>query len=311
MPDLPTTTEWAQVRFPPSREIEVPQRVVEHVAEVYRRQAADSDRFASAAPSIMRRLDLGAGAVVGMTCDRRFAQLVENWVTGCDRAGIEVRSRTIVFTTDDDAARRIDALGLVVHYDEQSEALAAMRPSRQYGDRPYVDYMYHQNWAIHTLLDLGVDVLFQDVDLVWRHDPLPLLRDQAAAGADVQAMYDGPNPRFQPLYANSGFLYFRRSDRVRAFWDEVFGRHDMVGAYRSQQEPLDIILAVYAARGLRVVLLDEERFANGHLYCGGRTPPSDPWVVHHSWTPDLDTKFDRYLDNGHWYLDPPERHPNA
>ncbi len=116
--------------------------------------------------------------------------------------------------------------------------------------------------------------------MVWRRDPVPALSEAAAAGADIQAMYHGPNGRFEPMYANSGFMYFQNSVSVRDFWEEVCSRHDMVGYFRSQQEPLNVLLAAHAQRSLHVVVLDEERFANGHLYCGGRTPPADPWVVH-------------------------------
>jgi hypothetical protein len=133
-------------------------------------------------------------------------------------------------------------------------------------------------------------------------DPLPALSEAAAAGADIQAMYDGPNGRFEPMYANSGFMYFQNSVRVRDFWEEVYSRHDMVGYFRSQQEPLNVLLAAHAQRSLHVVVLDEERFANGHLYCGGRTPPADPWVVHHSWTANLEQKLKRYIDSELWFL---------
>jgi len=159
--------------------------------------------------------------------------------------------------------------------------------------------------VIEQALACHVDVLFQDVDVVWRHDPVPELQALAAQGADIQVMYDGPNSRFQPLYANSGFMYLRNTSRVRDFWAEVCANHEWVGYYRSQQEPLNVLLAAHAHRGLDVRVLDEDRFANGHLYCGGRTPPDDPWVIHVSWTPDLATKLERYEANNLWFLDEP------
>lgn len=276
----------------------------ERCERIYELQADDTGRFDVAAGDLVARLDGSVGSITAMTCDHRFVPLFENWVEGCDRAGLKVRDSTMVFPIDREAFDRIETLGFVAHFDDESELLGGMRESVSYGDLAWVDYMYHQNWVIERLLSLdgSADLLFQDVDVVWRRDPRPALREQAERGADIQAMYDGPNPRFQPIYANGGFVYFRNAEPVRAFWADVYDRHEMVGYYRSQQEPLNVMLAVYATRGLEVQVLDEERFANGHLYCGGRTPPPDPWVVHHSWTGTLADKLDRYVESELWYL---------
>lgn len=269
---------------------------------MYAEQAEDDQRLALAMPGLLARMDLSAGAIIGMTCDDQFSLLLENWAASCSRSEIDCRSSTIVFATDLEAHDRAEALGLVSYFDAKSSFLQKVTTSGQYGDAAWTEYMFHQNWVIKNLLQLPVDLLFQDVDLVWRRDPRPRLMEQARDGADIQAMYDGPNQRYQPLYANSGFMYFRNSPEVRAFWAEVYARHDMVAYYRSQQVPLNVLLAAHAHRGLDVRILDEERFANGHLYCGGRTAPADPWVVHNSWTKDIAEKLRRYEQNELWFL---------
>jgi hypothetical protein len=281
-------------------EISDAERVLSH--RVYEEQTEDDHRWAIAMPGLLARLDLTAGAVVGMTCNDQFSVLLENWAASCSQSEIDCSSSTIVFATDIETHGRAEALGLVSYFDANSSFLQNVRRSGQYGDAAWTEYMFHQNWVIKNLLQAPVDVLFQDVDLVWRRDPRPHLIEQAREGADVQAMYDGPNTRFQPLYANSGFMYFRNSPQVRAFWAEVYARHEMVAYYRSQQEPLNILLAAHAHRGLDVRILEEERFANGHLYCGGRTAPTDPWVMHNSWTKDLAEKLRRYEENELWFL---------
>lgn len=293
---------WAPIVFPARGRPKVPGHLRDRVATIYRAQAQDGRRFDAARSGLLARLDLTDTALTVMTCDAQFSSLLENWVAGCDAHGIECRRATLIFATDAQAHVRAEAMGLVSYHDAESSILGDMNPSTAYGDVQWVDYMYHQNWVIKKCVELSVDVLFQDVDLVWRHDPVPWLRRQAARGADVQAMYDGPNFRFQPLYANTGFMYLAATARVRAFWADVYGRHDMVGYFRSQQEPLNVVLAAHAHRGLQVQILDEARFANGHLYCGGRSIPPDPWVVHHSWTGTFQDKLDRYRVNDHWFL---------
>jgi hypothetical protein len=291
------------VRFPPTGRAEIPDAIRERCNRVYALQAADRERLRATVPELIRRLDLTTGVLTAMTCDHRFALLLENWAASCDRAGIDCRESTVVFPTDPRAHAHVETLGFVSYFDAESRCLSAMTDSAIYGDHAWTAHMFHQNWVIANLLELPADVLFQDVDLIWRKDPRPFLVEQANAGADIQAMYDGPNSRFQPLYANSGFMYLRNSNRVRSFWAEVYARHEMVAYYHSQQQPLNVLLATYAHRGLDVRILDEERFANGHRYCGGRTPPPDPWVVHNSWTADLAEKRRRYEANDLWFLD--------
>lgn len=300
----PAQRPWAGIRFHQTKPAEPTEEQRQMAKDIYQLQDHDDRRFDARTPALLSQLDLSGGAVIATTCDHRFAALFENWAASCDRSQIDVRSKTIVFATDEQAFERAQALGFVAYYDVDSELLDDMGHSTAYGSAQWTKFMFHQNWVIKKVLQLGVDVLFQDADLVWHKNPIPLLARRARSGADVQAMYDGPNGRFQPLFANSGFMYFRNTHRVRAFWDEVYARHDMVAHYRSQQEPLNVLLAVHAQRGLEVQVLDEERFANGHLYTGGRLkPPPAPWVVHHSWTETLQQKLERYRAHGMWYVD--------
>lgn len=283
--------------------MEIPEAVRLHCQRVEELQADDRTRFVSGVPALLQRLGLSRGVLTAMTCDDGFSILFANWAAACDRHDIDVRATTLVFPTDERAREHIESLGFVAYFDDQSQLLREMKPSGGYGDQVWTQYMYHQNWVIAQMLALGVDLLFQDVDVVWRHDPVPTLQAHAAQGAHVQVMYDGPNARFQPLYANSGFMYFRNTPEVRDFWAEVCANNELVGYYRSQQEPLNVLLAAHAHRGLDVRVLDEDRFANGHRYCGGRTPPADPWVVHLSWTRDLAMKLERYEAHDLWFLD--------
>lgn len=281
--------------------------MLDELEQVYAHQDADAKRFRKAMPALVSRLEPDLGVVTAMTLNHRFGELFENWAASCDAHGIDVRRSTIVMPTDAQAHEMVESLGFVSWFDPQSEMLATMAPSGRYGDDDWVQFMYHQNWVVKQLLALPgrPDVLFQDVDLVWRRDPRPYLGGRARAGIDLQAMYDGPSPRFQPLYANTGFMYLANTAATRTFWDVIYAYHDMVAFYRSQQEPLNVVLAIHAQQDLAVEILDDEAFTNGFRYCGGRTAPTDPMVVHHSWTADINQKLDRYEANGHWYLDRP------
>ena len=297
-----TARQWAPIRFPRRERLELSTRVVETARRVSELQLDDTTRFDRNRETLLRQLDASAGVLIVMTCDERFVPLFENWVASCDQSGVEIRQRTLLFPTDLASKEHAEDLGIVTYFDKESALLREMTGSHRYSDFEWTMYMHHQNWVIQQVLQFDVDILFQDVDVVWRHDPTPYLATHAAGGVHIQAMYDGPNPRFQPHYANSGFLYFRADPTTRQFWAEVYRHGEMVSYYQSQQEPFNVLLAAHAQRSVEVVVLDDDRFANGHRYCGNRSTPSDPWVVHHSWTVDLAEKLDRYEGNGHWFL---------
>ena len=213
-------------------------RIADRVAAM---QAEHDRHFDATVDGLLTQLDVSDGHVIVMTFDTRFAPLFENWAASCDRADIAVRGRTLVFPTDAVACERAESLGFVASFDPSSPLLASMGRSAVYGDPRWTEYMHHQNWVIQRTLHLGLAVLFQDADVVWRRDPTPALAQRAAVGTHLQAMYDGPNPRFRPLHANSGFLYFADAEPVREFWTEVYRRADLVARYRSQQEPLTLL----------------------------------------------------------------------
>ena len=227
MSGTPAERKWADIRFHPMHAAEIPARIRESSRRLAELLVDDHARFAASAAAVLRRLDLSGGRLTAMTCDDRFSVLFANWAAACDRHGIEVRTTTLVFPTDEGARDRVESLGFVTYFDDESLFLREIQPSWKYGDQSWPGYMLHQNWVIAEVLGCGVDVLFQDVDLVWRHDPVPELQAQAARGADIQVMYDGPNSRFQPLYANSGFVYFRNTPKVRSFWAEVCSNHEL------------------------------------------------------------------------------------
>lgn len=113
---------------------EVSEALLERVRRVYSSQAADEVRFGQAAPDLFARLDSSVGVLVAMTCDHWFARLFENWAASCVWHGTDVRSSTIVFPTDRQAQERIERLGFLTYFDQDSELLFGMRESGAYGD---------------------------------------------------------------------------------------------------------------------------------------------------------------------------------
>jgi len=74
----------------------------------------------------------------------------------------------------------------------------------------------------------GINILFQDVDLVWFRNPMPYFKEYAAAawersnlsGSHPEAFFsdDGQRSlRYSPFFANSGFYYLLGTPKSAAF----------------------------------------------------------------------------------------------
>jgi hypothetical protein len=123
---------------------------------------------------------------------------------------------------------------------------------------------------------------------------------------DFLFMFDGGNPRFQPLYYNSGFVYVRNTDFSRRTWQVIFDNYDKVWQYRSQQVPVNIIMNAFRERGLRTNVLDEYQYLNGHLITPDGKNMSkiktETKVIHVSWTGNLEFKIKKLKENKIWFL---------
>ncbi len=96
--------------------------------------------------------------------------------------------------------------------------------STDYLDRVFVDMMWYKTFSVYLLLRRKINILFQDVDLVWFRDPMSYFRDYIAqtkersdmTGSHPEAFFsdDGQRSmRYTPFYANSGFYYLLSTER--------------------------------------------------------------------------------------------------
>jgi hypothetical protein len=252
---------------------------------------------------IIRERNRG-NTVLLMTLNRGYSKLLLNWVKSCDEHGIEVRSWTLIIALDAATAGQFEDLGFAVYCDENSYGPQGPEACAEYGDYAFTRMMFPKTAAVQDVLNLGYDVLFQDVDLVWKKDPMAFLSHPGRRGLDAQFMYDGPNRYYQPLHANSGFFYLRNTHASRTFWKLVYDNFDKVLHLSSQQRVVNIVLTSRYFRGLMLDILPEEDFANGHLFSvqNQRNLPKNPCVIHCSWTKSLEHKLEKYKLAGIWYL---------
>jgi len=254
--------------------------------------------------------DLAPGPVLVMTFNGGHRVLFENWHASCRAYGIEVRDRTLVVPLDSEAHDLACRLDFRCYYDPASYGRISSRSASSFGDQHFRGLMFAKCAVVVDALHLGRDILFQDVDLVWRRNPLlDLERRAAVEGFDEQFMYDGPNAYYAPLHLNSGFFYVRNTANAMMLWSGVLRHFDKVLQSGSHQVLVNAAVSALQDRGHRIFVLAEDRYLNGHEVHAvsaqrrPRFPISGADVIHVSWTGNLQAKLEKLRDNGLWFLD--------
>lgn len=253
------------------------------------------------------RAQLDEGPVVVSTFNWAYRDMTANWVRSCDRNGIDCRSLALLFPTDERADTFAKKLGLRTYFDGECYGEQPLEGSKAFGDRRFARMMFAKIAMTADMLDAGIDILRQDVDIVWHRDPrADLLRRAKQDGLDMLFMYDGPNRLHQPLHYNSGFVLIQAGLFTRHAWKTVLLNYGWVLADGGEQRLINAVMNVLQPRGLRTARLPEEIYVNGHvisrtLGCGGNLPEESA-VVHASWTLNIDKKIEHMKQLGLWYL---------
>lgn len=237
-------------------------------------------------------------SVVAMIFCSAYYPFFENWLASCSAHNIEIKNRTVCFALDREAHKKATAQGIKAYFldpDLYGDAGAA----GGFADRRFGRTMFYKNAVVRDLLEVGVNVLFQDVDLIWLRDPFDYF--YLNNNADITFMYDGANPIHQPLYANSGFFFAHANDACKALFDTALGNTASIFRSGSHQKPLNRILGHFALHNvLKLKILPESLFLNGHLFNleAGLRPQAADWretgyVVHYSWSVSKSQKINK------------------
>jgi Nucleotide-diphospho-sugar transferase len=161
---------------------------------------------------------------------------------------------------------------------------------------------------------LGVDMLFQDVDIVWYKDPMDMFHDKKSPiyFYDMYYQDDGSHStRYAPYAPNSGFYYIRHNPKTVHFLTSLLMSGDLVLKTFSHQQAMTAVLAEHASLfGLRVKVLsrDEDDFPGGYHFHrkGGEflremwEGKRDPYIFHMSWTKSKENKLLFLRQMGEW-----------
>jgi len=251
--------------------------------------------------------ELDGGPVVVSMFNWGYRQLLENWAASCDRHNIACREFTLLFPTDARADEFARNLGFRTIFSERIYGEIPVEASGEFGDQIFRRILFAKLAMTKDMLDLGVDILRQDIDMVWSRDPRPdLVRRAGKANLDMLFMFDGPNRLHAPLHYNSGFVFIRSNPYSRHAWDVVFSNYLKVLRGGGEQWLINFVMNALHERGLRTGRLPEDIYVNGHVisrFLNDNVPlPDNPAVVHVSWTSDITVKLEHMKRFGFWYL---------
>ncbi len=145
--------------------------------------------------------------MVVMVCNKGQAHLFHNFVCNARAKGLDL-SRIIMFATDEYTAKLAEDLDVAVYYDDKVFGGMPEQAANRYGDKVFSRMMMAKVYCVHLVMNLGYDVLFQDVDVVWQKNPLEYLETEESKEWDMIFQDDGSRQvRYQPYSPNTGKFY--------------------------------------------------------------------------------------------------------
>lgn len=216
----------------------------------------------------------------------------------------------------------IDITGAIGFYHENF-ASVSVRASEQYLDSVFVDMMWFKAFSVWLMLRAGLNVIFQDVDLVWFREPYSYFREYGDFAAKVHHNGERPDAyfsddgqrgsiRYSPFYANSGFYYLISNPKTIYFAYSVMSMFDIMQSTGSHQN----IFTLRLSEGLDIAsispkLLSLRHFPTGVVYHHDKgymqkivEGTSEAFNFHMCWTANKKEKLDFFLLTKLWYMLP-------
>lgn len=257
--------------------------------------------------NILRRIAVDNTVVVS-TVNAGQSELLMNFVCSSRAKGFDLKN-FIVFPTDTFSKELAEGMGIATYFAEQLMGGIPTQEAARYGDATFGQIMMAKVICVHLVSELGYDILFQDVDVIWYKDPLDYFHDKKSSIADFDVYFqdDGNRQeRYAPYSANSGFYYIRNNERSKTLFRTMLYSGDLIFACRSHQQILITLLAeANSLTGLKVKVLsrDEDDFPGGYHYhmrqmdymktFVHQREKIDPYIFHMSWTLNKDDKLSK------------------
>jgi hypothetical protein len=257
--------------------------------------------------------------LVAMVVNEGELDLFLNFACSCRLHNISMNN-VLAFAGSSGIVPFIEATGAMALF-HPGYASVSRRASTDYLDRVFVDMMWFKAFSIFLVLRHKINVLFQDVDLVWFREPMKYfhdyLRDHQAemtmSGTPTLAFFsdDGQrSKRYTPYFAKSGFYYLIASPRSEYFAWSIMVAMDAIQVLGSHQNVFTTRLmeAISITAGHSKILSLGD-FPTGIMYHHHRgymkrlmEKKVSPYNFHMCWTQGKPDKLIYLRKASMWYL---------
>eukprot|EP00980_Cylindrotheca_fusiformis_P015152 scaffold4183_cov137-Cylindrotheca_fusiformis.AAC.15 len=261
---------------------------------------------------MLRKIKNNSNAVIVMVCNFGQSELLMNFVCNSRAKGLDT-SNVIVFCTDRETQVLAEHLQLTTFFNNWGGM--PIEAAREFGDDDFGRMMAAKVYCVHLVSQLGYDVLFQDVDVIWYKNPLPWFCNSSSPYRDFDMIFqdDGNHALYYaPYSANTGFYFVRHSERTVYFLNCLLMAGDLIMSTHSHQHTLTTLLSEHASMyGLKIKVLERNtpEFPGGYSFHRKQEFMKDllqgrikAYIFHMSWTLNKENKIFYFQQMGEWFL---------
>ena len=157
----------------------------------------------------------------------------------------ELLKNIILFATDEETLELGQFLGITTYYSKEIFELMPKNAARAYADKTFKAIMAAKVYCVHLVSQLGYNILYQDVDVIWYKNPLPWFHNTSNPFYNFDMYYqdDGNHALYYaPYSANTGFYFIRNNPETQYFFNALLMNSDLIIASSSHQIALISLL---------------------------------------------------------------------
>ncbi|KAL9228890.1 hypothetical protein vseg_004420 [Gypsophila vaccaria] len=191
--------------------------------------------------------------------------------------------------------------------------------AHKFGSLGFFNFTARRPQHLLNILELGYNVMYNDVDMVWLKDPFPYLEgnhdiyfmDDVAAVKPLNHSHDLPPPgkKGRP-YVCSCMIFLRPTDGAKLAmrkWIEELQEQPWTRAKKANDQPAFNWALMKNADQVDMYLLPQSAFPTGGLYFKNKTwvrETKDAHVIiHNNYILGFEKKIKRFRDYGLWLAD--------
>jgi len=250
--------------------------------------------------------------IVLLTVNYAYSSLFVNWVCSVTRLGLDPTKFTLVVVVEEKSRKLVDRMGFrYVAVKDWLRTRTIKGTSSGFGAGDYKWIAAILNIYLTDLMDIGYNVLMQDVDITWNRNPMPYLNenrefDILLVEDQKRKFHSEIRPKNVDKQRNGGFLYYRSTCRTLVYTKTLRNCIVHIIWRRSDQVLMNRLIDNHRFKGIQVGYLPSNLFLNGNRWKPWEIPskrplPYNPFTFHSSWTTGLDDKILKFLTVGQWF----------